>query len=244
MIIAPVARQSVADAVYAQLRDAIIDDVQPAGSTLPAERELAEQAGVNRQAIREALQRLREAKLVTIVHGGGVRVLDWRRTADLALLPEVVVAADGRIRAQPSLAMLQLRTVLGIDAARLAAQRIDEAQAAILQERLAAALAMHGHEDAPPAVAMIELYERIWGVILDASCNIAYRLMSNSFNATSVQFARLLPAGDTAREEHTQAYVTLVERIIAGDAEGAALAGEAALAVAERVLTAIVVASV
>ncbi len=240
MIVSPVARQSVADSVYAQLRDAIIDDVQPAGSSLPAERELAEQAGVNRQAIREALQRLREANLVRIVHGGGVRVLDWRRMADLALLPEVVVAADGRIRAEPSLAMLQFRTVLGIDAARLAAQRITESMAVLLRQRLDEALVLHDRDGDPLAVDVIDAYERIWDAVVDASGNIAYRLMNNSFRAVSERFARLLPADDTGRRDHTQPYVTLVESILAGDAEGAAQAAQKTLSVAERVLTMIV----
>ncbi|MEO6123990.1 MAG: GntR family transcriptional regulator [Ilumatobacteraceae bacterium] len=240
MIISPVARQSVADAVYAQLRDAIIDDIQPAGSTLPSERELSEQASVNRQAIREALQRLREANLVTIVHGGGVRVRDWRRTADLALLPEVVVAADGRIRPEPSLAMLQLRTVLGVDAARLAAERITDDGVATLRERLAETVALHDGTGNPSSATMIGAYERIWVAIVDASRNIAYRLMNNSFHAANTQFARLLPADDTARRDHTEPYVVLVDAIAAHDPEAAAAAASEALGVAERVMTMLV----
>jgi len=240
VIVNPVARQSVADAVYAQLRDAIIDDVQPAGSTLPSERELSEQAGVNRQAIREALQRLREANLVTIVHGGGVRVRDWRRTADLALLPEVVVSADGRIRPEPSMAMLQLRTVLGVDAARLAAERVTPEGIELLRERLAAAVAMHDAVANPSSATMIAAYERIWIAVVDASKNIAYRLMNNSFNAASVQFSRLLPADDTARRDHTEPYVRLVDAIAAHDPDAAADAASQALGVAERVMTMLV----
>lgn len=241
MIVSPVARQSVADSVYAQLRDAIIDDIQPAGTTLPSERDLSEQAGVNRQAIREALQRLREANLVTIVHGGGVRVRDWRRTADLALLPEVVVSVDGRIRPEPALSMLQLRTVLGVDAARLAAERVTVEGLAVLRDRVGVAVAMHDEVTNPSSATMIVAYERIWLAVVDASRNIAYRLMNNSFTAASVQFLRLLPAGDTARRDHTEPYVAMVDAIAAHDPEAAATAASQALGVAERVMTTLVV---
>ena len=118
----PVGRQSVGDAVYSQLRDLIVSDVQPAGSTLPSERDLAASAGVNRQAVREALQRLRALGLVDIVHGGGVRVRDWRASADLSLLPEIVVDANGRIRAEPALALVRFRIAVNCDAAREAAR--------------------------------------------------------------------------------------------------------------------------
>src|SRR4051794_7122435 len=95
MAITRVARQSVADQLFEQLLDAILSGEQPAGSQLPAERELATQAGVNRQAVREALQRLRQMDLVEIVHGGGVHVREWHDSAGLALLP-ILLLREGR----------------------------------------------------------------------------------------------------------------------------------------------------
>ena len=111
-------RRSLSDTVYEHLRDAIVDDEVVAGSLLPAERDLAQQYGVNRQMVREALQRLRQMHLVDIVHGGGARVRDWRRTADIALLPELVTRADGTLRARPALALTHLRVSLGVSCER------------------------------------------------------------------------------------------------------------------------------
>ena len=58
----PIERKSLADSVYEQLRDAIVGGEFPAGSSLPSERQLREQLGVNRGALREALKRLEEAR--------------------------------------------------------------------------------------------------------------------------------------------------------------------------------------
>ncbi len=48
MALTPVARRSVADQRYEQLLDLILSGEQPAGSTLPPERELAVRFGVSR----------------------------------------------------------------------------------------------------------------------------------------------------------------------------------------------------
>lgn len=75
----PVRRQSLSDAVFDQLRDRIVSGAMRAGDPLPAERALCEALGVNRGAVREALKRLAQARLVAVQHGGASRVLDFER---------------------------------------------------------------------------------------------------------------------------------------------------------------------
>ncbi len=66
--------KKVADEVTARLRDAILrGDYQP-GERLESERKLAEQMGVGRGSIREALKQLDQLGLLDIRHGGGARV--------------------------------------------------------------------------------------------------------------------------------------------------------------------------
>ncbi len=52
MPLQPVARSSVADAVFAQLLDGVLSGELDAGVELPAERALTQALGVNRQAVR------------------------------------------------------------------------------------------------------------------------------------------------------------------------------------------------
>jgi GntR family transcriptional repressor for pyruvate dehydrogenase complex len=61
----------VADKVADQLKGLISDGRVKVGDRLPPERELAEQMGVSRVSIREALQQLEMKGMLEIVHGGG-----------------------------------------------------------------------------------------------------------------------------------------------------------------------------
>jgi GntR family transcriptional repressor for pyruvate dehydrogenase complex len=61
----------VADKVADQLMKFISDGMVKMGDRLPSERELAEQMGVSRASVREALQQLEMQGMIEIVHGGG-----------------------------------------------------------------------------------------------------------------------------------------------------------------------------
>ena len=91
----PVEKKSLADAVFEQLRDQIVSGRMEPGEALPAERVLSEQLDVNRGAVREALKRLEQARLISIRHGGATRVLDYRTNAGTDLLAELLIDANG-----------------------------------------------------------------------------------------------------------------------------------------------------
>lgn len=173
---APVTRVSVSEDVYRQLRDAIVSGAIAAGTALAGERGLAEQFGVNRHAVREAIRRLEQARLVEVSHGGATRVLDWRSHAGLELLAElgasVEVAPATLIRSA-----VEMRLAIGVDAARLAARRISPA----------AGRALVGHVDdlqagdaSPDLIHLGTSYDELWRMIVAASANIAYQLADNS----------------------------------------------------------------
>ncbi len=73
-----------------QLITAILDGTYPPGSSLPAERMLAEQFGVTRPTIREALQRLANEGWISIRHGKATEVNDFWQTGGLRLLGTLV----------------------------------------------------------------------------------------------------------------------------------------------------------
>lgn len=66
------------DAVFEKLLADIIKGVHPAGTRLPAERELARQLGASRPTLREALRRLGEWNLVEPRRGSGIVVRPYR----------------------------------------------------------------------------------------------------------------------------------------------------------------------
>ncbi|MCW3478701.1 FCD domain-containing protein [Neisseriaceae bacterium JH1-16] len=71
----------LADAIVEQLEAQILEGVLKPGSRLPAERTLAEQFGVSRPSLREAIQKLTARGLLTSRQGGGTYVTDQLETA-------------------------------------------------------------------------------------------------------------------------------------------------------------------
>src|ERR1700753_6721 len=88
--IAPVARQSVVDAVSDRLRGEILSGRLRPGTRLPSERELSLALGVNRLTLRASLARLEALGLITTRHGAGSVVASWRERAGLEMLGTLV----------------------------------------------------------------------------------------------------------------------------------------------------------
>lgn len=223
MAIVRVARQSVADQLFDQLLGGILSGEHPAGGQLPSERDLAAQAGVNRQAVREALQRLRQMDLVEIVHGGGIHVLDWRTSAGLALLPLLI--SDGRsIDPVVALSIMELRTTIGADAARLCAVRGPEGTG----ERLAAVVDRMEAIDSDP-----QLWDTLgfdfWGEVVDGAGNVAYRLALNTLRAVAGVVADQLPPVLGAEWFQRELYRAVVDAVAAHDGDAAEAAARALL---------------
>jgi GntR family transcriptional repressor for pyruvate dehydrogenase complex len=187
VVFVPVARTAVSEDIYRQLRDAILKRVLAPGTALAGERTLAEQFAVNRHAVREAMRRLEQARLVEVSHGGSTRVLDWRTHAGLELLSELGAAGD--LAALPMLrSVVEMRLAIGVDAARLAARRIsapagDEICAHV--ERLQAI-------SPPPVLAELAVeYDMLWRLIVAASDNLAYQLADNTLVEALHRFPEL-----------------------------------------------------
>ncbi len=67
----PVAHDTVADGVVAQIEDMLVSGILKQGTPLPSERELADAFNVSRPKVREALKRLAENGLIEVRHGEG-----------------------------------------------------------------------------------------------------------------------------------------------------------------------------
>ncbi|MFG1924331.1 FadR/GntR family transcriptional regulator [Cryptosporangium sp. NPDC048952] len=217
MTFSPIARSGVSDAVYRQLRDAILTGSLAAGSSLPGERTLAEEFGVARHGLREAIRRLQQARLVEVSHGGATRVLDWRVSAGLELLGDLAASLE-----LPGSAILrsalEMRLAIGVDAARLAANRASADAAGEIEEYLT------GSVGVTDPVVLAERYEQFWRLIIVAGDNLAYQLSYNSLVLAMNQNAEVTRelAAPEAADLPTQR--VLATAIASGDADGAAAA--------------------
>lgn len=195
-MLTPVKRRSLSDAVFEQLREQIMLGRFEPGAPLPAERELAETLNVNRQALREALKRLEQARLISIQHGGGSRVLDYRRTAGLDLLSELLVDGTGNFDITVARSVIEMRSALAPDIARLCAARgRDEAANAL--DRIVAEMKQANGDLPKLQLAAMEF----WATLIDGSKNVAYRLVFNTLRETYTKLNDLLL--DTLADELT-----------------------------------------
>jgi DNA-binding FadR family transcriptional regulator len=133
-VLQPPDRQRVDEQIAASIADAILDGVFPPGSTLPPERELAEQLGVNRTSLRQGLARLQQMGLIEARHGSGNLVRD----PEALTHPAVVDALVRKLGPQFLVELLEIRSALGPLIGRLAAQRSAPEDAEALRTALAA----------------------------------------------------------------------------------------------------------
>lgn len=121
-------RGPLAELAFRQLREQLLTGRWPVGSRLPAEPELAQQLGVGRSTLREAVRALVHAGMLETRQGSGtyVRAL----TAEAGWEP--------RLRRAQVLDVYEVREALEVQAARLAAARRTGDDIQVLRTRLAA----------------------------------------------------------------------------------------------------------
>ena len=235
MDLAPVSRRSVVDGAYEQLAGQILDGALTAGEELPAERRLTELLGVNRQAVREALQRLAQDGLVAIQHGGATKVTNFRQDGQLHLLPRLLTTDTGGIDRGVVRSVIEMRACLAPDIARLAAERALPEHVA----RVVAAAATMDHpstDDATRSIVNLDM----WDALVDASDNIAYRFAYNSLRSCFEPVAALL-ATTLATELHDSVgRAKLVSAVEKGDGAAAERAAGRLLAPSNAALTELV----
>lgn len=206
-------RELRSDRVHQALLDQILSGRLKPGEAVDSERSLSESYGVNRHAVREAMKRLQQARLVETSQGGATRVADWRRAAGLDLLVELTARPD------PSLirAVVEARRSIGVDAARAFAERVAEGLADDSVLKRMATLA-----DDPPADGTDPLIRRgryigMWDTIVDGSGSLPYRLAYNSLIQGSAALILEMSPVFEPEESDRSAQLKLIEACTGGN---------------------------
>ena len=209
-------REPVSDQLFARLRDQILTGLIAPGDPLPSERDLAVDYGVNRHAVREAVKRLQQCRLIEVFQGGRTRALDWRRTAGLDLVVDVPGTMDAVSVPGVVHDALEMRACIGADAARLCALRASTDQrAAIVAE--AAAYAEVGPDLGDLSLADIAW----WRLIIEGCGNLAYLLSFNSLVDGAIAMEQAPPELRSGELLDVEAHRALAERISRRDASAA-----------------------
>lgn len=194
-----------------RLIDAILNGNFAIGSHLPAERELAEQLGVTRPTLREALQRLGRDGWIEIRHGKPTRVRDYWQEGSLGVLG--AIARHPQNLPQDFIAnLLYVRLLMAPAYTRLAVERQPEAVAALL-------------------VTYTQLDDRVqpfaefdWQLhhqLTIASGNPIFTLILNGFASLYVPMACRYFDSPQARASSKAFYAGLLSAALAGDPHAA-----------------------
>lgn len=222
MPLRPVSRRLVPDDVFTQLLDEVVDGELSPGAALPSERHLAELLGVSRPAVREALQRLSQARLVDVRHGGSTTVRDYRTSAGLDLLPHLLVR-DGRVDVAVARSILQARQGIAPTVAELAAERVAAGMVpggrVVVTDGLLEALA-HLESDEDP-VERQRAALAFWDAVVDLADSLVYRLLLNGLRQAYEPAVVALGPLLGAEADHLKAYRALSEALTSGDAPAA-----------------------
>lgn len=177
---------------------------------------MAEELGVSRGAVREALQRLAQAGLVDIQHGGGTTVTHFRHRAGLDLLVHVLADADGEIDPAVAYGVLEMRAALAPDVARLCALRATPSVDRALGDAL---VQLRADDD---LAARLRASGTFWQVVVDGSGNLAYQLAFNSLRDAQAGIDTLVAEALASEWSDLDGFQTIADAIARRDPEGAA----------------------
>lgn len=219
MALRPVARRLVPDEVFDQILSEVVEGEIAAGESLPSERRLAEVLGVSRPAVREALSRMAQARLVDVRHGGATTVREFRRAAGLDLLPRLLVR-NGDLDVAVARSILEARLAIAPEVASLAGERGTDTLPGALDDAIASL------EAAEDPVARQRAALTFWDHVVDAADSVVFRLMFNSLRAAYEPAIEALAVLMEAEVSQIDAYRAVRDAVAAHDPGAARAAAE------------------
>jgi GntR family transcriptional repressor for pyruvate dehydrogenase complex len=211
----PIDRSLVSDQVFQALCDAILSGSYGPGESLPTQRQLAADFGVNLAPVREAIKRLEQLRVLEVRQGDAMRVRDWRSHGGLDMVGHVIFGAAGLDRATLH-AVMEARQAMLADVARLAASRRTDAQS---QRLLGLASRLEGAEDSKAAQALDFAF---FTELIGAAGNVMYMLIMNTLRDLYFAHAELFIAMFEDQRELAPLYAAAAEAIAAGAGSAAA----------------------
>jgi GntR family transcriptional repressor for pyruvate dehydrogenase complex len=222
----PVGKQRVAEEIVHQLRGLILNGSYSPGQKLPPERRLAEELGVNRASLREAIKSLEQMGLVKTRQGDGTRVLDFMQTAGVELVSHLI--ANYQDGGQPNLEVLadvlEFRRLFGREVARLAAERSTPEEVRKLEQ-----IAERASAPQLDAEEVLKLDFEFYFAMTQAGRNRVLQLLINTIRIAVVSYAGFFvgfnPPPLVVRKHHRD----LLKALAARESEKAAQIADAYL---------------
>ncbi len=212
-LLQPIKTDSLVDVFIQKFEELILSGKISIGQKLPSERELALQLGVSRPVVHEGLLHMEAKGLVTMIPRVGTLVNDYRREGSLALLDSLVHYHRGRMDAGLFKSLLQMRYLVELETARLAALYRTEAH---LTE-FGVLLENERNSDPRDNEAVTGLDFSFHHLVAIASGNMIYPLLLNSFREVYTNFTSIFFRDSTVAAEVFCSHEMMVEAMAARD---------------------------
>ncbi|MSP63880.1 MAG: FadR family transcriptional regulator [Myxococcales bacterium] len=219
----PVGKQRVAEEIVGQLRGLILKGSYVPGQKLPPERRLAEELGVNRASLREAIKSLEQMGLVKTRQGDGTRVLDFMQTAGVELVSHLI-PGDGTPNVDVIADVLEFRRLFGREAARLAAERGSDEDLRRIE-----AVVERAANPAIDAEEILKLDFEFYVALTQAGKNRVLQLLINTIRAAVVNYSAFFVSFNPPPQVVRKHQKDLLRALQARDGEKAAQVAEAFL---------------
>ncbi len=217
---------SIPEVVLEEIQRLITEGELRPGDRLPSETELAEQFGVGRSSIREAMRVLHLLGVIEVIQGKGTFVrqpailplmIDWSRIAQMGVIAEVMEA----------------RQFIEVLLAQLAAERATEEDIKALRSALE-----HSRESLSSLESSIQAGVNFHLVLADAAHNEVLALMYRTIRDLYLETARQTRITPEIAHDRLHDHERILQAILARDPEAAAQAMKEHLEKAYQILTA------
>jgi len=214
----PLKTDSLKEICIKRFEGLILSGAFSVGERLPPERELAKKLGVSRPVVHEALVDIATKGLVTMTPRKGTVVNDFRREGSVVLLTSLLEYHNGKLDPDLLEGLLNMRLLVEIENARLAAKHRTDAQL----EEFKHVLKIESKIDHTDIDAVTGLDFEFHLILAISTDNLLYPLLLNSFKPVytnlSGQFFKDVSVVSVVFDFHKK----IVAAISARDAERAA----------------------
>jgi GntR family transcriptional regulator, transcriptional repressor for pyruvate dehydrogenase complex len=217
--------QTLTERTQRQLEELILSGKLTAGERLPSESQMSKMLGVSRTVVREAVRLLSAKGLVELRAGSGIYVREMnsgmiRDPMDLLLRSRTITVQD----------IVDVRALIEVHLAGLAAQRASAADIAALEETIAK---LQNHKLSPSESAEMDV--AFHAGLAAAAGNPLFAVLAQSINTVMIEPIRdEYGRHDFARADAIREHSLILDRVRARDPEGARHAMAESLAVAPR----------
>jgi GntR family transcriptional repressor for pyruvate dehydrogenase complex len=211
----PVVRQvKLPIQVAEQIQGLILAKQLKIGDRLPSERDLCEQFKVSRTVVREAI-RILEAKGLIFSQGGSGSYVRGIQSSDVVNSLEMYFATQSK--STPYTELMEVRRVLEVQIAMLAAERATEADITELEHLLKE---MEINLDNPEVFAQMDLEFHM--TLARATSNHLFELILDPFIEPLYEGRKLASQIPGVPQEAQEFHRKILEWVKSGDSEGAA----------------------